>query len=357
MNRQELLKALKTVFPGVDKGSLLLEGTDCIAFDGGWVRSYNDLLSLSYPLKSGLRVAVRAEEFRKVLEKMEGEEVQLSLEKGKNKKKSLVLSDDRTQLTMYGTSEDSYFELYSSMKLENVKFTEAPSEFTKALKLTLFTVCPDPVSGVLTGLYCDGRDVVSTDNYRITCYTMENGFSNDPFLIPGSSATELNKLIGVFDGTLELAIQDEWMHWRLDNTVIMSMRPMGGEYPVDKIFDVLNFDSKSSMKGTFPTGTVKAAERAEILSSEGITGRFGYITVEAEEGFLVVKGKTEVGEIQDKIPWVDGFADFGLSLRINPKFLKEILGVTQGFEYNAEKHFMVFEAENFIHLVSLVGKN
>jgi len=69
VKRTELLKVLKQCLPGIENGNKVLEGADLFIFNKGSVHSYNDVISVSVPVKSdglleeGIDGAVRAEEF------------------------------------------------------------------------------------------------------------------------------------------------------------------------------------------------------------------------------------------------------------------------------------------------------
>ena len=93
MKRIELLDALRKVMPGIGEKNILLEGADSFMFDGGWLKTYNDSISVSYPFNSGIKCLVKAQELFKLLNLLETDEVKI-----------LILSDGKFQLSSGNTT-------------------------------------------------------------------------------------------------------------------------------------------------------------------------------------------------------------------------------------------------------------
>ena len=81
IQRKELLESLKQCMPGIETGSAVLQGADSFVFHNGRIFTYNDSISVTVPIKNeglleeGLEGCVRAEEFFKIINKVDNPQV------------------------------------------------------------------------------------------------------------------------------------------------------------------------------------------------------------------------------------------------------------------------------------------
>ena len=129
MKRIELLDALRKVMPGIGEKNILLEGADSFMFDGGWLKTYNDSISVSYPFNSGIKCLVKAQELFKLLNLLETDEVKiLILSDGK-----FQLSSGNTTLEMIVLSSEVFSSMVDNLALDSVSWIKLPEDFSKAL--------------------------------------------------------------------------------------------------------------------------------------------------------------------------------------------------------------------------------
>ena len=73
IKRTDLLDHLRMVMPGVETGKSILEGADTFVFTHDGIFSYNDSISVSIPIDTGINGAVKSKEFFNLLSTIEHE--------------------------------------------------------------------------------------------------------------------------------------------------------------------------------------------------------------------------------------------------------------------------------------------
>ena len=285
VNRKELIKAIKTVLPGTYNK---INGVDCVVFDSNWIRTFNDNLSFSYRIETGVSGVVDAEHLRKVLPKMDGKTIQCIADTH-----SIVLRDSRTTLRLTQLPEDEAKMLktnIASLEIEGLNWQPLPKGFAEGLPLCLLKERKDSLSGKLYGVVFVGRDIIATDNYRISRYRMESSISDEPFRLNTKAASKLNKDFEY------VAIKGDWFHLKSKDNLIASVRTMPTkEYPIDEVMEI--FDEIGSGDDSeiykFPENLENSIELTMILAGIG-AGDLNFstqISLCKEGGYLLLKGR------------------------------------------------------------------
>jgi hypothetical protein len=238
----------------------------------------------------------------------------------------------------------------ASLEIEGLNWQPLPKGFAEGLPFCLFREGKDSPIGRLYGVVFVGRNIIATDNYRISRYQMESSISDEPFRL---STMDLSKLNKDFEC---VAIKRDWFHLKSKDNLIVSVRTMPTkEYPIDRVMEV--FDEMGSGDDSeiykFPEDLEKSIELAMILACLG-KGELSFstqISLWREGGYLLVRGKNNVGEVVDRIPWSEGILPEGIQIEISPIFLKEVLGVTRCFKLSPTQKAVIFVAPNFSHLI------
>lgn len=351
MKREELLKAIETTVIAIDKSGSPT-GMDFLVFDEGWIRGFNDVLSISYPIATGVTGAIKAHELLKVLNKMEGESIRISNEKdGK-----ILIKDAKTTLKMTQMEESSLTQLQdhiSSLKTDGIKWGQISKRFIDGLTTCLYSAGVAPELGALAGVAFKEGFILSTDNYRITMFQTDEPVPT-PFVLPTEVANGVKNFKGEFSG---LYVDEAWVHFKGLGGMVVSARRLMDEYPFDNVIELFkqNFPkSKGQKPYILPPGIIKAIERAEILAGVGEEGLdfLTQIELSREGKFLKVRGEKEIGEVEDKVLWEEG-ASFPekLKLKVSPTFLKKVIGMTNNFQLSENKTTILFEGEFFKHLM------
>ena len=81
IDRKQLLESLKFAMPGIETGTVTLQGADTFIFYNGKIYTYNDSVSVCVPIsqigliEENIEGAVKAEEFFKVISKFPSDEI------------------------------------------------------------------------------------------------------------------------------------------------------------------------------------------------------------------------------------------------------------------------------------------
>jgi len=341
MNRQELLKALKATTPGLAKGDSLLPGSDSIAFHNGMVQSYNDALSVSYPLDCGVEVVVKAAEMIKALENMKGETVEISLDS-----QSLKISSGRSRLSMRMLENPPTLGMLDALGLEDQDWDELPSNFMEALALCLPSTCRDMARGALAGIRVEPGCMLSTDNFRATWVDL--GWRLAGITIPQPAAAQLVRL----QGMTHVAVGQAWVHFLSKDGAVFSSRLLATEYPTDGLKQ--EFPETSGEPYQFPDGMSEAVSRAGILSSL-LDDNTDFISISEHNGMLLVRGERSCGTIDEEIPIQSGTWPAGVSINIQPGHLLEIMARCGTF--TMEGRLVHFHGKGFNHIMVTIIKD
>ena len=332
MNREELLKAIERVKPGIAK-NLTVEQSDFILFDEEYLASYNDEISISLPFTTGLRGGVKEAEFYKLLQKMAGKKFEMNLE------------GDQLQIKCGRTKAG--FNFIREIQLPDLQldglddsWQKLPEDFLEALSFCSFSAATDVSKGILTCLRVEGDTMLSCDDLRLTRYRMKEKI--DSILnIPCSAATELIKY-----GPDEFAadIDGAWIHFRNREDLIFSTRTVVGEYPeVDEFFDVKGSELN------LPKTLKDMLERSEIMTgSDSTDGDDVRITI--ADNWVKCRGEGSAGWVEEKAK-VD-YSGEKILFYVDPQFLTQIFDRTQAVVVSANK--LLFTGDNFEHVIATV---
>lgn len=337
IKRQELINAFKALMPGVDSTNTTTM-SDIFIFDSKWVKTGNTKISISYPFPSdtGVEGGVKARELYKILLKMSDEAVTLALEEG-----VLLLKDSVTNLKLNVVQDETTDRIIGNKKLKRIAWEEIPSNFLKSINLCMFSTSPDQNSGVWNTVYINGKDMVSTDNVRVSWARLKAKM--DEFMIPLSSIVEVLKL-----SPTHYSIDSTWAHFKNEKEgVILSARKVIGDYPIEDLKELFERETDSK-EYSFPEDLAKSLNRVSILSYKD-----GYIELSYDDknGYLVVKGEREFASIKDKIKISRGSFPANKKMHISPDFLNDILPRTRSFKISG--NVVLFEIENYKHLIAL----
>jgi len=352
MKKSELITALRFALPGTER--LAGGGMDRVLFDTEWVRSYNENISVSYPFKTDTEIAVRAEEFYKILTKMPGEEVDFRVDE----EKRLIISSPskKTKLKLLSLPVEDYQKLRANiLSLKVDDWLPLPKGFSIGLPLSLMSGMRDSRLGKIAGVGFKSKAIVSTDNYKVSYYEMESGITDELFRLRLSAVESLVKLQKEFES---VAINKMWLHLKAKDGIVVSVRILPtAEYPISDILGVFQKyeDTETTKTYEFPKGLEEALSRVAVLAYEGDEDFKTLVNFTKEEGDLVLRSHQSFGEIEDRIAWDGELPEGGFSA--SPAWLKRILRETKKFKVSTDRKTLLFEAPNFKYLMlTKVGK-
>lgn len=277
INREELLKQLESVTPGLSPREII-EQSGCFAFLKGKVLTFNDEISCWTECCLRITGAVPAKPLLESLRKMPEETLEVHIDEGK-----LVLKGKRRRARVaLKTSVTLPFKSVGEPK----KWTTLPTDFLEAVNLVH---------------RCAGKDEKKLEVYvhihpeRIeACMEHQVGHFRThtdlpkPILVRRDSIKHI-----VLLGMVEFGLAVEWTHFRNPNGVVLSCRHVMEESFPDT-------SKVLSIKGTkivLPKGLADAAERAAVFSEENAEDND--VTVILKPGKVIVIGSGASGDFRE----------------------------------------------------------
>jgi len=329
INRQELLDTLSLIKPGLANNEMVEQATHFI-FEAGEIYTYNDQITISHQLETGLDgIAIAANAFYRLLEKLKEPELdcvikdnQLVIKSGKTK--ASIAIEKEIKIPVIDLPED---------------WIELPSNFNQAIKFSLFSISNDMTRPALTCLNISKDAVLSCDNYRVTEYKLDSKIKKK-FFLAGSSARVLIRY-----NPVEYAIDKSWIHFTNEAGTIFSCRTMQVDYP-----DVSPLFSVEGEKVALPKDLIDTIDRTGVfVSTEFDHDKF--IELDFQKNKLICKSKGTAGCVEEsiKIKW-----DWEpVVLKIHPDHFMDILKHLHTVIVG-EKSFL-FSGDNFKHAISLMA--
>ena len=200
VDRKKLIEALEIIRPVM--GS---DDQKVFAFDNARIHCYNQDSNIWVPFETGLAGCVmEPDAFCACLENMRADKIELAIKVTKPKTdvveagtnfKHLIVKSDTKDMVQRGKFPLLPNEDFSPQirKLRKGKTAEVSKDFVRGLGLCLKTLGnPDLTDPALFGLRVQGKDMFSSDNYRISWYTLDTSMTN--MLLPEEAARMLVSL-------------------------------------------------------------------------------------------------------------------------------------------------------------------
>jgi DNA polymerase III sliding clamp (beta) subunit (PCNA family) len=332
IKRQELLKALEIVKPGLSNKETIPQAT-FFAFKDGKVITYNDEISISHPIECiDLEGAVKASEFYNLLSKIKKDEIEIVI---KENELRIVSKKTKAGLT-----------LQSEIKLPLVdkisRWNKLPTTFLKYLAFAIPTCASDMSRPILTCIHVAKEGYIeASDSFRLIKCELGEEISVADFLLPATSAIEVKRLDPVC-----IAESKGWIHFLTINETVISCRTFEDNYP-----DASRVLEGNGKQITFPKTILDIVERASIFSKrEHVLDE--RVEIEILKNKIVVKSKADCGWFEEEANIV--YDNKPIFFCITPYLLKDILSET--LECIVCENKLKFEGDNWIYVTMLRGK-
>jgi DNA polymerase III sliding clamp (beta) subunit (PCNA family) len=336
MKIEDLLRGIKFVMPAVDNNQLITENADLIVFEKDRLWTFNGALMMQYPIETELECGVRAKPLYDILSRIRTGNVRLTIEEEKNGQ--FFLKGPGKKLKLPIITHESQIPFNEG----DLQFEKLPEGFTEGLSLCVHSASKDVTIGVMQGIYVAKNEMLSTDNYRIANYQMKGDVESD-FIISRDHAEIILKSVNITD----ISLDKSWVHFMGINNERVSCRLMNGEYKIKRLKEIL--DVKEDGQYEFPEGLADLINRAGVFSSQD-SAQIWYVRLYREKDQLVVEGKSEDGEYEERLAWQSEFPE-GMVLEMEPAFVLKILGITKQFILANGGKFAVFtKGKEFRHL-------
>jgi len=348
VKRTELLKALKQCLPGIENGNKVLEGADLFIFSKGFVHSYNDVISVSVPVKSeglldeGVEGAVRAEEFYGIINKFNGDLIEFTVEKDK-----WILKSGKARAELVLMSGD-FTERFENIKPEKKNWLEISPEFTQGLGICKMSNNNKQISG----LYITSCDITSSDGFQVNQYKY-SAPEFDNFWISDESANELLK-VGVLT---HIQLKGSWVHFKTaDNTTFSVKTLQADKWPYAKIIDLLESHKKTnkSVSAVFPKELFDAIDRASSFYLDISDSKAVKLSISPKR--IVVYAERIAGKYEEKVAWEKECPQFeAFEIFVDTQMILYAARRSMSFyihEVEGCAPRLIFTTDNSIHLMS-----
>lgn len=333
INKQELIDALTKVKPGLANNEIIEQSTN-FCFDKRSVRTYNDQISIIYPIKTNIKGILPAEETFKLLERFPDEDIEIE-----TKENQVILKGKRTTASINMVSEIRLPKI-DLPKIEE-KWHKLPEDFCEAIFFCSFSASKNMTIPELTCLNITKNQILCCDSFRAVKRTMKSRIRK-PMMLPAQAAVQLAK----YD-PIEYIVTDAWIHFKNEGGTVFSCRTIANEYPTEKV--EFYFSMHAIMdKITLPKDFQKVVDRVQIMA----TAEFDQdrqITLEFSKKGLTCRGQGPHGWVEETIR-IRYKEDFDLKIETHPTFLSEIL--THLNEIIIGDSVLLFEGENFKYIIS-----
>ena len=331
LKRTELIAALEEVKPGLANKDIIAQSTSFV-FTSDSITTFNDEISVYKPFKTGIDGAVRANELYSLLGKIKDEDIEISIVDNE-----LIVKAGRKKA---GIKLEAEIMLpLDEVDIEHTDFVKLPANFLKAISIASYCAAKDLSKPLLTCVCICEEDVIASDDFRIIRVNFDKSINTDPILLPASVVKSLIK----YD-VKKLSHSPGWIHFHADDGLIFSARVLAGNFPpVDQFFNV---------KGNglhFPSGILEILDRAGVFTVGSTNGDFVSVTV--EDRIMTIKGEGDYGWLQETANCK--YRGDKIEFSVDPAFLIDILKDLK--KCVVGDGALLFEGDNFKHVVSLVG--
>jgi len=330
VNRNELLKALEVVKPGITNKDII-EQSKSFAFMQGRIVTYNDNISISHPVPGvDFTGAIKAEEFYKLLSKMKTDEIEI------------LVTDSEILVTAGKMKAGLILQSEILLPLDQIeeigKWSTLPDNFCGMLSFVVSTCSNNMARPILTTIHVAPTLVEASDSYRLK-RIRNDGKKLPEFLIPANSAKEVIK----FEPT-KISLGSGWVHFMKDKA-ILSCRIFNDKYPeTDKFFEV------KGKEITFPPTLTEIIERAIIFAKRD-TAIDEQVTIKVSDKEITITSKSDFGRFEEKTRIK--YSDKPFSFIISPTFFVDILKLSNTCIVNDQ--VIKFSGENWESVVMLMA--
>lgn len=330
LNRKNLIEILNKVKPGLAQKDIV-ESMTQFYFTGSEVITYNDRISISYPLVTSFSAFVKATILYNILSKLSDELVFMKLEKDK-----LNLKSEKSNIHIPILMDSEIVERIKNInnsKKEITKWKSVPENFIECLKLCSFVVSKSDAELVISCVSIQNGKCVATDKKRLAYSNLKEKMDN--MFIKG---TEIKNLVQISPESY--AETSGWIHFKNKEGCVFSFRKVQGEFP--------SWGHLFEMTGTeiqMPLGILEGIDLAAVLADSDESA----IRIKFVNNLCSVHVSTEAGKIDYESPVT--YSEEELSFLINPTFLKEMMRFSTTIICSDEK--ALIKTENFAMITSL----
>ena len=335
INREEFLRQLESVLPGLSVKETGIEQSSCFIFRDKTISTYNGEIACLQKSLLDIEGAVPAMPFISILRMLQEDEL------------DITLSEETHHILIKGKQRNSGINMEQEIILpvdavdKPKKWKKLPDDFADAIAIV------QPCAGTnrehqfaMTCVHITSKFIEACDNHQVSRYKIKLDVENE-ILIRKESLRHIVSL-----GMIEFSETKQWVHFRNADGLILSCQHFIEDYPTDDISEVLKMKGESL---SLPKGLKEAVEKAEILSSENIENN--NVIVNIKRGKFKITGRGSYGWFTEvKRSKYDGAS---LRFTIPPKLLVELVQHYNECEVSEER--LKVTGGKFVY-VTVLGK-
>jgi hypothetical protein len=279
MNREELIKIVQSLMPGVDSSGGILAQSDCIVIKDGMAYTFNDQIAVRTLVPFSFDGALEASTLLTMLQKLDGE--------------VLKVVEMENKVHFKGIKRSGSMALNKSIELP-ISIIELPKKwrpvhehFCKALSTAAKATGKDESRYTFTCVHAAPDFVEASDNTQLIRWKMDTGIRKS-ILMSGTTANILNRY-----NVKEAGLTHGWAHFRDVSDLIYSVRLHEDEYPTMDVF--LNVEGEEIV---FPPDIGEAANRASSFLSSKHTDE---VKMTLSEGKLKIEGSSNTANFCERM--------------------------------------------------------
>jgi DNA polymerase III sliding clamp (beta) subunit (PCNA family) len=330
ISKEVLKHALEVVKPGLANKEMIEQSTS-FAFMEDRIVTYNDEISISYPLEGfNFHGAIKAEELYQLVSKIKKDEIEIEvtdnellITAGRTKAALILQQEIKLPLDDIGSQDD---------------WKELPPDFMDALKFTVDSCSNDMSLSILICVNVNNNIVQATDNHRLAYYTLPTPMPVPEFLIPSVSVKELLKM-----KPIQIAQGNGWIHFKTEDNATVSCRVFQDKFP-----DTKKVLQTTGISLTLPKTLDEILDRAMIFSKKNVVTDES-ITIEIFNNRIAIKSKSETGKFEEEANLK--YSGEKATFFITPTFLRNIVSKSNSCVINPTR--IMFTGENWIYIAML----
>ena len=332
MKRKQLIEALDKLLPAVANSPLSAEmGT--FRFAGDTLRATDGLtmIQVKLPESTGLDCCIPAPKFRKLLDTLSGDEINIEQDGDDVKVKAGKVRAKYKALIEPGLLDNLDFEVNDWKPMDK--------PLIRAIKLARFAASLDASRGPLCGILLDTGGVLASDGFRIAhAKPLEATLAGDPFVLTLDLAAQVDKYSDKITGW---ARKDDIIYFRIGDDTIVAGKRVVGQYP-----DALEFLEQAkdlADQVVFPEATRESLSR-HLEQQADVPELDRDVEIKLAGNELTISSGSTGYSLEETLE-LDGEVGSKIRFKIHPRFLSDILGRSRRMKYDSEAKFILFEAD------------
>lgn len=351
VQRKGLLDVCTKALAGTSTNSAL-DGANALIFDGGFVSSFNETISITCKLPEDcaeLSGAISAKEFCDLLSKLEEDEITIFVKENMWKVRTTKAKIELVKIEKYS------MEVIKSITPKDFEWIPVTTSFLECCSMALFS----KNSSKLAGVYFNNEHVVSTDEMRINFFKSDVNFDDD-FWLDENAVKEMLKI----EGISKISIGKSWVHFfSSENELVFSCKKVSGDYPFEFIKKRIDLHKKepTDVQGKLPKELLQAMNRA-FAFCQSIDSYLAIKLTFSTSGVQIYSEQV-YGKYDEEVEWetpLENPIEKPVSILLDFRMMKASLGDYESFyikniEYaHGNMNTMVFECANGVQLLGSI---